>query len=120
MVEVFMARMPDHKLALRLDEQLLDANLSTALRPPHQGWARTVRHVLGLGTVELAHKLGISQPAVTKLEKNEATERITLGKLRELADAMDCDLVYGFVPRTPFADTAAGRIDEILASRAAR
>jgi predicted DNA-binding mobile mystery protein A len=39
---------------------------------------------------------------VVQQEKAESEDRITLKSLRSYADALDCDLVYAFVPR---ADT---------------
>jgi predicted DNA-binding mobile mystery protein A len=34
-----------------------------------------------------------------QLEKGEAEDRITLRSMRAAANALDCDLVYAFVPR---------------------
>ena len=45
-----------------------------------------------------ARKLGISQPSVSRLEKNEIDESITLKSLRQLAAAMNCELHYAIVP----------------------
>ncbi len=36
---------------------------------------------------------------VVQQEKAESEDRITLKSLRAFADALDCDLVYAFVPR---------------------
>ena len=42
-----------------------------------------------------------------KFERAEATDRITLGSLRRVADAMGCDLVYALVPKSgSFAELA--------------
>lgn len=45
-----------------------------------------------------AKNLGISQPSVSRLEKNEIDESITLKSLRHLAEAMNCELHYAIVP----------------------
>lgn len=39
-------------------------------------------------------------PLVNYLEKSEADYRITLGSLRDAADALGCELVYALVPRS--------------------
>ena len=46
-----------------------------------------------------SRKLGISQPSVSRLEKNEIDESITLKSLRQLAAAMNCELHYAIVPQ---------------------
>ena len=47
----------------------------------------------------LARKLGVTPASITKLEKAEADEKITLASLRKLASALDCELQYTLVPR---------------------
>ena len=42
-----------------------------------------------------------------QLEKAEATDRVTLGALRRVAEAMGCELVYTLVPKSgTFAELA--------------
>src|SRR4051812_32590668 len=66
---------------------------------PQKGWVRAIREALGVTTTDLAKKLGRYPSHVTHIEKAEADYRITLGNLREAAQALDCDLVYFLVPR---------------------
>ena len=56
-------------------------------------------------TRELAARMHVSQPAVTQLERSEITGRAQLGSLRKAAAALDCDLVYALVPRTPLEES---------------
>jgi predicted DNA-binding mobile mystery protein A len=77
---------------------------------PRRGWLRAMRDALGMTTRQLAERMGKSQSAVVDMEKSEAREAISLASLRQVADAMDCVLVYAIVPRQP--------IDEILRARA--
>jgi len=49
----------------------------------------------------LASRLGISFQSAQKLEKAELRDAVTIGKLRQAAHALDCDLVYALVPREP-------------------
>jgi predicted DNA-binding mobile mystery protein A len=48
---------------------------------------------------------------IVQQEKAEADDRITLKSLRAFANALDCDLVYAFVPR-------AGNLQELVDARA--
>ena len=66
---------------------------------PSKGWIRTIRQALGVSSGELARRLGTSRQLPLQLEKGEAEDRITLKSLRTAANALDCDLVYAFVPR---------------------
>ena len=65
---------------------------------PKSGWIKTIREALSMPLAFPARKLGISQPSVSRLEKNEIDESITLKSLRQLAAAMNCELHYAIVP----------------------
>jgi len=48
--------------------------------------------------------LEITASGVRKLEQAEAADGITLGTLRRVAEALDCDLQYALVPRRPLRE----------------
>jgi predicted DNA-binding mobile mystery protein A len=54
------------------------------------------------------------------LEKSEIEETVTLATLRRAAGALDCSLVYAFVPRTSFEDTVQTRARLIAAKLISR
>ena len=56
-------------------------------------------------SAQLARRLGVSQPTVTNLEQSEAAETISLKSLKKMAEALDCSLVYAFVPHTSLEET---------------
>ena len=76
-------------------------------RRPSRGWARTIRKALGMTQAHIAAKLGISRQSVQDLEQAEAERRITLESMDRLARALNCRLVYAFVPET-------GTLDDLL------
>jgi predicted DNA-binding mobile mystery protein A len=87
-------------LRIRQLETVLHAFHAAAAVPrPQKGWIRALREVTGLTLKEVGIRLGGTPAAVASLEKSEADYRITLGKLREAADALGCELVYALVPR---------------------
>jgi predicted DNA-binding mobile mystery protein A len=65
----------------------------------------------------LGSRLGISQAAVAKLERAELTGGITIDKLTEVADALDCTLVYSLVPNTSLEDTVQRQARQVAAKR---
>jgi predicted DNA-binding mobile mystery protein A len=66
-----------------------------------RGWTRAVREALGMTTAQLAKRLGVKQPSVVAIEQSEAKGTIELTTLRRIAVALDCTLVYAFVPNKP-------------------
>jgi predicted DNA-binding mobile mystery protein A len=79
-------------------------------RPP-KGWIRALREAMDVSSGELAQRLQANRSLASQQEKAEVDDRITLRSLRACADALDCDLVYAFVPR-------GATIEETLAARA--
>lgn len=76
---------------------------------PAAGWIKAIREALGMSAVELARRLGVGVPTVTRMELSEAEDRITLSTLRRAAEAMGCELQYALVPQQSLADTLESR-----------
>ncbi len=80
-------------------------DLLSQLVLPKEGWIRTARKALGMSGSALSHRLNSSRTGAAYLEKAELEGKITINKLREAAEALDCHLVYGFVPNISIEDT---------------
>ena|SRR5947209_7619872 len=76
--------------------------------PPRRGWIKAIREALGMSAQQLGARLGVSQPAVANLERNEARRVATLEHLDRAARALGCRLVYAIVP----AATLEAQIDD--------
>ena len=48
----------------------------------------------------LADRLGVAPPSVTRLERSEVNDTISIGKLDDVARALDCRLFYALIPNT--------------------
>lgn len=68
---------------------------------PRDGWLRAIREALGRSLRVQASHVGVTAPTLLKAESAESEGRITVGQLRRLAEALDCELVYALVPRQP-------------------
>jgi predicted DNA-binding mobile mystery protein A len=86
------------------------ASLKQVATPP-TGWIKAIRSALGMTMKQLGKKLSMSKQAVMDMEKREKEGSITIKSLREIARAMDMQLVYGFVPND-------GSLDALIEKRA--
>lgn len=84
---------------------------------PQAGWIRAIRDSLGMSAAALSRRLGISHASIRKFEKAEADDAITLASLRKLAEALDCELQYAFVPRKPLEQRLKDRAMEVARER---
>ena len=66
---------------------------------PSKGWINTFRIALKMSFRQLGNRLRISAQSVKEIEEREASGKITLNSLRDAANAMDMNLVYGFVSK---------------------
>jgi predicted DNA-binding mobile mystery protein A len=94
----------------QLDRALAPLRSANSPRPP-KGWIRAIREALGLTSADLAARMKTNRSLIVQQEKAEADDRITLKSLRAFANALDCDLVYAFVPR-------AGNLQDLVDARA--
>ena len=87
---------------------------------PPTGWVKAVRLALGISLQQLATKLSITRQSVLEIENREKNGSITIKSLREAANALDMDLVYGFVPKDGSLDALVERKARELATKIVR
>jgi|SRR5579872_628209 len=102
-----------------LDERLKNFRPVSRFTPPVKGWIRAIRSALGMTTEQLAHRLGVKQPTLHKLEQSEAEGSIELATLRRVAAALDCTLVYALVPNQSLDETVRARARKFTRNRLA-
>jgi predicted DNA-binding mobile mystery protein A len=85
----------------KLDERFKEIGTVKGHAAPVRGWIKAVREALGMTTAQLAKRLKVKQPSVVAIEQSEARGTIELATLRRVAEALDCTLVYAFVPNKP-------------------
>ena len=86
------------------------ASLKQVAMPPI-GWIKAIRTAIGMSMQQLGNKLNVSKQGIMDIEKREKDGSITIKSLREIARAMDMQLVYGFVPND-------GSLDALIEKRA--
>ncbi|MDX1364861.1 mobile mystery protein A [Arenibacter latericius] len=104
--------MNKRKLQLdQLDRKFKGFATAAQVTPPPTGWLKAVRTSLGMTLQQLAEKLSITKQSAQELEKREKEGAISLKTLREAANALDMQLVYGLVPKD-------GSIDDLIERKA--
>jgi predicted DNA-binding mobile mystery protein A len=98
-------RNPKLLLVRQLDKKLHNFTYVENIQTPENGWINNIRTVLNMTLLQLSSKLNMTQQGVKKMEEREASESITLGSLREIGNALDLKLVYGFVPKDGSLET---------------
>jgi len=82
---------------------------------PSSGWINTVRTSIKMTLEQLGSRINTSKQGAKKVEEREADGSITINALKEAANALDMDLVYGFKPRQ---GTILKMIDEVALKKA--
>jgi predicted DNA-binding mobile mystery protein A len=67
--------------------------------PPPTGWIKAIRLALGMTLQQFANRLSITKQSIQGIEQREKDGSISIKALRAAANALDMQLVYGFVPK---------------------
>lgn len=97
----------------KLDERLSTFMDVEKLQTPPRGWVRAIRDALGMSSLQLATRIGVSPQAITGLEQSEASGTVRLNTLRRVAEGLNATLVYAIVPNTTLAQMVEDRADRI-------
>ena len=83
----------------QIDQNMRRLNPLRDFVAPRQGWINAIRTSINMTLVQLAKRLRKTPVSVREMEQREMDKSITLKKLIEVGDALDCNFVYGFVPK---------------------
>ena len=97
---------PLEKLALKQVDRRLN-KIRSILDATHvsPGWISFMRKAMCMTLDTLAKQTKLSKPTVQKMEMRERDGKVTLETLEKMARAMDCELVYAFVPKQEISKT---------------
>ncbi|MCB9285095.1 MAG: mobile mystery protein A [Lewinellaceae bacterium] len=104
-------------LIQQLNAKMLAFASLQKVAPPPTGWIKAVRTALGMTLEQLGNKLSLSKQAAQAIENREKEGSLTLKALREAANALDMQLVYGFVPKDGSLDALIDRKARELATQ---
>ncbi len=76
---------------------------------PQEGWLRTVRNSLNMSGAQLARHMSVTRALISNTEKAEPSGAVTLKSMQQMAEAMNCRLIYAIVPEHEIEDVIAKR-----------
>ena len=89
----------DHLALVQIERRLKSIRVAlkdTKVRP---GWINYMRQALGMTLQKLAERAKVSKSTIAQAERGEAKGKITIETLKKLAESMECEFVYAFVPK---------------------
>lgn len=102
-------------LIQQLDKKITAYTPLKQVALPPTGWIKAIRNALGMSLQQLGNRLSITKQSVQEIEQREKDGSITIKSLKEVAQAMDMQLVYGFVPNDGSLDSLIDRKAKELA-----
>jgi predicted DNA-binding mobile mystery protein A len=87
--------------------------LTRALTRPTRGWVAAIRNALGMSYRQMASRLGVDPSAIGHLERSEHSGSVQLATLRRAAEALNCTLVYAFVPNESLETIVQNRMRDV-------
>ena len=86
----------------QLDKRIGRLRSALQISAPRDGWIKQIREALGISARQLAEKIGVSQPTLAKIEKSETERTVSVKTLDRIAEALECRVVYAFMPKDSF------------------
>ncbi len=86
-------------IVAQIDKKLSSLQVLKDMAVPSKGWIHTLRTALQMSLRQLSAKVSIAPQSLKDMESREVAGTITLNTLRDVANAMDMQLVYGFVSK---------------------
>jgi predicted DNA-binding mobile mystery protein A len=101
----------------QLNDKMMAFAVLQKMAAPPTGWVKALRLALGMSSQQVANKLSITRQGVQDMERREKEGSITIKALREVANALDVQLVYGFVAKDGSLDALVDRKARELAKQ---
>ncbi|MCB9247031.1 MAG: mobile mystery protein A [Flavobacteriales bacterium] len=101
----------------QIESKIRGFSVASKVPVPPSGWLKAIRLSLGMSMQQFADKLSITRQSARGIEIREREGSITLKSLREAAEALDMQLVYGLVPKDGSIDALIDRKARELATQ---
>lgn len=72
---------------------------------PPRGWIHFIRTSLGMTLEQLGRRLNLPKSNVSQIQSHEVSGTVTLNTLKKVAEALDCEFYYAFLPKSSLRET---------------
>ncbi len=79
-----------------------------------------VREALGMSAQELANRIGVDQSRISRIEAAERDGQVKLSTLRKVAQGLEMEFFYGFVPKGTLEEMVREQAKKIALERLQR
>jgi predicted DNA-binding mobile mystery protein A len=86
-------------------------SVSKSIAVPSNGWINTLRKTLNISLKQLGKKLKVTSQNINQYEQREKDYSISIQKLKDVAEVLDMNFVYAFIPK-------GGSLDKMIERRA--
>jgi predicted DNA-binding mobile mystery protein A len=93
-----MANRKQRLILEQLDRKIMPFKTVANTPVPETGWLYSIRNALNMSLSQLGKKMGVTPQAIRAIEQREKNGTISLQSLRQIAKALDMQLVYALVP----------------------
>ena len=100
----------------QLDKKLEAVKKTTLTIMPRNGWIKSIRQALGMTTAQLGRWVRMDQSRISRIENAEINGDVKLSTLMRIADGLDMQFVYAFVPNKSL-ETMVRKHAEFIARR---
>jgi predicted DNA-binding mobile mystery protein A len=69
-----------------------------------KGWIRQIREALGMTMEKLGKVCDLSTSTISQAERGESQGKITVDTLKKTAEAMNCEFIYMFIPKSEMTE----------------
>ncbi len=91
--------MKEQKLILdQLDQKIIEYKNLEYVEIPSNGWIFSIRKALNMSLRQLGKRMSITSQSVWEIEDREKSGSVTIKLLRQVGQALNMRLVYGFIP----------------------
>ena len=74
-------------------------SVSKSIAVPSNGWINTLRKTLNISLKQLGMKLKVTSQNINQYEQREKDYSISIQKLKDVAEVLDMNFLYAFIPK---------------------
>jgi predicted DNA-binding mobile mystery protein A len=79
-------------------------------------WIKSIRMALGMTLQDLADRMGTDKARISRIEKAETEGDLRISTLKKVAEALEMEFVYGFLPKDSLESMVKNQARKIAVS----